>query len=63
MTKAKAISVRYPHTCRDLPALAAEVAKAALHGRVGCCGWLLGWEGGRLVRWDEAVQMVADAAD
>jgi len=59
----KPASVRYPHKVSDLPALAAEVAKAALHGRVGCCGWLLAWDGGRLVRWDEAVKLVADATD
>lgn len=54
----KATSVRYPFVVRDLAHLRAELTKAALHGRTGCCGWLCAWLGGRLVRWDEAVGLV-----
>lgn len=57
-------SVRYPYPVRDLADLLREMLLAArLHGRIGCCGWIVGWLPGRpIVRWDEATRMVSAVA-
>lgn len=54
-------SSRYPWPVRTVEELAREMCRAAsAHGRISLCGWYCAWlpEPRRVVRWDEATQIV-----
>lgn len=53
------VSRRYPWPCHDLEGLRRAVLEV-LELRIDTdkAGWLLAWDGGRLVRWNEAAELV-----